>query len=98
MFRFYDPYIRERSQARKRETVQYITAKLTQPVPNVEAPLHRDTALEKVVNTRRDTRVLLHVGSNSTSLPSVKQNKTTTTTTKQQQQTRKTNREKRYAY
>ena len=49
VFRLYGRYFRENSLAKKRETTHYNTAKLDQPWPNVAAPVHRDTAREKVV-------------------------------------------------
>jgi len=44
VFPFHERYIRKYSRARKRETVQYSTAKHSQPRPNVEVPMHRHTA------------------------------------------------------
>ena len=43
--------IRENSQPRKHETSPYNTATLTQLRPNTAAPLHQDTAREKVANS-----------------------------------------------
>ena len=40
----------ENSRARKRKTSQYNIGKHSQPCPNMAAPLHRETAHEKVVN------------------------------------------------
>lgn len=45
----YERDIRENTQARKRETNQPNTAKLTQLTPNMAAPWYRETAREKVV-------------------------------------------------
>ena len=43
-----DFYIKKNSQSRKHETIQYNTAKLGQPWPNVAAPMHRHTTHEQV--------------------------------------------------
>ena len=67
VFRFHERYISgENSQARKRETTQCNTAKLTQPRPNMAAPMQQDTAREKRGNmscerpvTQIDTHVTL---------------------------------------
>ena len=45
------PIYRKTSLAGKRESTQYKTAKLNQPIRNMIAPLHRDKASEIVVNT-----------------------------------------------
>ena len=52
-FRFYVRYFRKNSLARKRETNQYSTAKLSQPKQNMTAHVHWDMVREKVANARQ---------------------------------------------
>ena len=68
VFRFYEQNIRENSRARKRETTQYNTAKLTQTRPNMATPWHWDTVRKRFVNTEKSILCLfLRNMNNSTS-------------------------------